>query len=32
VTLRYDGVHFNPKAGQLVFRWLLPQLPSTRGS
>ncbi|MCJ7436816.1 MAG: acyltransferase [Acidimicrobiia bacterium] len=32
VMLRYDGVHFNPKAGQLVFRWLLPQLPSTRGS
>jgi len=31
VTLRYDGVHFNPEAGQLVFRWLLPQLPSTRG-
>jgi peptidoglycan/LPS O-acetylase OafA/YrhL len=32
VTLRYDGVHFNPEAGQLVFRWLLPQLPSTRRS
>ncbi len=32
VTLRYDGVHFNPEAGQLVFRWLLPQLPSTRAS
>ena len=32
VTLRYDGVHFNPEAGQLVFRWLLPQLPSTPGS
>jgi hypothetical protein len=32
VTLRYDGVHFNPDAGQLVFRWLLPQLPSTRGA
>ena len=32
VALRYDGVHFNPDAGQLVFRWLLPQLPSTRGS
>jgi len=31
VTLRYDGVHFNPEAGQLVFRWLLPQLPSMRG-
>jgi hypothetical protein len=30
VTLRYDGVHFNPEAGQLVFRWLLPRLPSTR--
>jgi peptidoglycan/LPS O-acetylase OafA/YrhL len=28
VALRYDGVHFNPNAGQLVFRWLLPQLPS----
>jgi peptidoglycan/LPS O-acetylase OafA/YrhL len=26
VTLRYDGVHFNPSAGQLVFRWLLPQI------
>ena len=30
VTLRYDGVHFNPDAAQLVFRWLLPQLPSAR--
>jgi lysophospholipase L1-like esterase len=28
VELRYDGVHFNPDASQLVFRWLLPQLPS----
>src|SRR5262249_47482041 len=27
VELRYDGVHFNPDAGRLVFRWLLPQLP-----
>jgi peptidoglycan/LPS O-acetylase OafA/YrhL len=27
IELRYDGVHFNPDAGQLVFRWLLPQLP-----
>jgi peptidoglycan/LPS O-acetylase OafA/YrhL len=27
VELRYDGVHFNPSAGQLVFRWLLSQLP-----
>lgn len=26
VTLRYDGVHFNPGAGQLVFRWLLPHI------
>jgi hypothetical protein len=26
VTLRYDGVHFNPEAGELVFEWLLPQL------
>jgi peptidoglycan/LPS O-acetylase OafA/YrhL len=26
VTLRYDGVHFNPSAGQLVFGWLLPQI------
>jgi len=29
VELRYDGVHFNPDAGQLVFAWLLPQLPSS---
>ena len=28
VELRYDGVHFNPDAGELVFAWLLPQLPS----
>jgi peptidoglycan/LPS O-acetylase OafA/YrhL len=27
IELRYDGVHFNPDAGQLVFQWLLPQLP-----
>ncbi len=26
VALRYDGVHFNPEAGELVFEWLLPQL------
>ncbi len=26
--LRYDGVHFNPDAGVLVFQWLLPQLPN----
>ncbi len=26
VELRYDGVHFNPEAGELVFGWLLPQL------
>jgi hypothetical protein len=28
VELRYDGVHFNPEAGVLVFQWLLPQLPA----
>ena len=28
VELRYDGVHFNPDAGVLVFQWLLPQLLS----
>jgi len=28
VELRYDGVHFKPEAGQLVFAWLLPRLPS----
>jgi peptidoglycan/LPS O-acetylase OafA/YrhL len=28
IELRYDGVHFNPAAGQLVFRWLLPKLPA----
>ena len=27
VTLRYDGVHFNPDAGQRVFEWLVPRLP-----
>jgi hypothetical protein len=31
VELRYDGVHFNPEAGQLVFRWLLPRLPADGG-
>lgn len=29
VELRYDGVHFNPDAGVVVFQWLLPQLPSS---
>ena len=29
VTLRYDGVHFNPEAGVLIFRWMAPQLPGS---
>jgi lysophospholipase L1-like esterase len=29
VELRYDGVHFNPDAGQLAFRWLLGRLPAS---
>jgi hypothetical protein len=29
VELRYDGVHFNPDAGVLVFQWMLPRLTST---
>ncbi len=28
VELRYDGVHFNPDAAELIFEWLLPQLPA----
>jgi len=28
VELRYDGVHFNPDAAELIFQWLLPQLPA----
>ncbi len=28
-TLRYDGVHFDPEGGRLVFEWLAPRLPST---
>ncbi len=26
-TLRYDGVHFDPEGGRLVFEWLAPRLP-----
>jgi peptidoglycan/LPS O-acetylase OafA/YrhL len=29
VELRYDGVHFNPDAAELIFQWLLPQLPAS---
>jgi len=28
VELRYDGVHFNPDAGKLLFGWLVPKLPA----
>jgi hypothetical protein len=28
IELRYDGVHFTPEAGVLVFQWLIPQLPA----
>ncbi|HEU5301568.1 MAG TPA: acyltransferase family protein [Acidimicrobiia bacterium] len=31
-TLRYDGVHFEPEAGQRIFEWLAPRLPSTTGA
>ncbi|MCU1430493.1 MAG: acyltransferase 3 [Actinomycetia bacterium] len=27
VRLRYDGVHFTPSAGAMVFGWVAPQLP-----
>jgi len=30
VTLRYDGVHFDPEAGELLFGWLLPRLGATQ--
>ncbi len=29
VELRYDGVHFHPDAAELIFQWLLPQLPAS---
>ncbi|MEX0666148.1 MAG: acyltransferase family protein [Acidimicrobiia bacterium] len=29
VELRYDGVHFNPDAAELIFQWVLPQLPAS---
>jgi hypothetical protein len=28
VELRYDGIHFHPDAAELIFQWLLPQLPA----
>lgn len=27
--LRYDGVHFNPDAGEMLFGWLIPKLPAS---
>jgi len=29
VEIRYDGVHFHPDAAELIFQWLLPQLPAS---